>query len=691
MKKVSPVGSLFLCLVSALGAGAQQASQSFTVEQILSSPFPSSLTSSPSGQRLAWVFNHGGIRNIWVAEGPDFKARRLTHYDRDNGRDIAIHGFTQDGALLVFSRDGKFNPSPEVRGGGGSKLFSIGWSGEEEKEIASVGSGVPAPTGDRVAYIEKGAVWIVSAKGGEKPEKVLELRGSLSQLRWSPDGRQLALRSSRGSFPHQYSFIAILDLDSKSVSYVDPSVYLDSSPAWSVDGKKLAFLRRLTGGHRSVLTATQFPVPDPWEIRVYDIAERTGHRLWRSPDDDNFSAAELAWLSERHLIFTSEQDGWRRLYSLDLERKQPEQLTKGQFEVESFAVVPQIGKVIASCNKDDIDRRRLWIVSPEQPMQALTTAESIAWSPTPAGDGTYVAYLASDARNPAHVRVLPQGGASLRLAPEALPSNFPVEQLVVPRQVIFQATDGTQIHGQLFMPPSHFSGRRPAVMYFHGGPVRQMLLGWHYSSYYHNAYAFNQYLASRGYVVLSVNYRLGIGYGRKFRDVSDGGPRGASEYQDLLAGARFLRSMPEVDPARIGLWGGSYGGLMTALGLARNSDLFAAGVDLHGVHDWNQWQAWVERDENDHDRTAWKASPAADLDTWRSPVLLIHGDDDRNVSFSETVWLAHELEKRGVNHELLVFPDDVHAFLLHKNWVKAFEAAADFLDRKLKNGDSIVP
>src|SRR6185295_4049601 len=104
---------------------------------------------------------------------------------------------------------------------------------------------------------------------------------------------------------------------------------------------------------------------------------------------------------------------------------------------------------------------------------------------------------------------------------------------------------------------------------------------------YHNAYAMNQYLASKGYVALAVNFRLGIGYGRAFRTAERQGPRGASEYQDILAAAKFLRARSDVDSNHIGLWGGSYGGYLTALGLARDSDLFAAGVDLHGVHDWS--------------------------------------------------------------------------------------------------------
>ena len=164
----------------------------------------------------------------------------------------------------------------------------------------------------------------------------------------------------------------------------------------------------------------------------------------------------------------------------------------------------------------------------------------------------------------------------------------------------------------------------------------------------------------------------------------DGGPRGASEYQDVLAAARWLRGQAGVDASRIGLWGGSYGGYLTALGLARNSDLFAAGVDLHGVHDWNLWQEWVQRRDVEDDPLARTSSPLADLQGWRSPVLLVHGDDDRNVPFVETMWLARELADREVEYELLILPDEVHSFLRHESWLSVFEASASFFDRHLR-------
>jgi dipeptidyl aminopeptidase/acylaminoacyl peptidase len=213
-----------------------------------------------------------------------------------------------------------------------------------------------------------------------------------------------------------------------------------------------------------------------------------------------------------------------------------------------------------------------------------------------------------------------------------------------------------------------------------------MLLGWHYSYYYHNSYAMNQYLASRGYAVLSVNYRAGIGYGRAFREAQHRGARGASEYQDIVAGGKYLKSRSDIDAKRIGLWGGSYGGFLTAMGLARDSDLFAAGVDLHGVHDWS---ARVGRGPGGGGspeliKLARESSPISSVDKWKSPVLLIHGDDDRNVAFSQTVDLVRKLREHGVQFEELIFPDEIHDFLRHQDWLRAYHAASDFFDRKLR-------
>ena len=183
-----------------------------------------------------------------------------------------------------------------------------------------------------------------------------------------------------------------------------------------------------------------------------------------------------------------------------------------------------------------------------------------------------------------------------------------------------------------------------------------------------------------------INYRSGIGYGTDFREADNYGITGASEVKDLIGIGLYLASRADVDSEKIALWGGSYGGYLTAHGLARRSDLFAVGVDIHGVHNWNTelptFARWYNQSHYPEiAELAFKSSPEAYLDGWKSPVLLIHGDDDRNVPFSETVVLSEQLRDRGVYFEQLVFPDEVHGFLLHQNWVDALEATYEFINR----------
>jgi dipeptidyl aminopeptidase/acylaminoacyl peptidase len=359
--------------------------------------------------------------------------------------------------------------------------------------------------------------------------------------------------------------------------------------------------------------------------------------------------------------------------------------------VENAALSENHEEILFSSNQDDIDRRHVWRVPPSgERLAAVTTGSGIETAPVMASDNRTVLLLHSDAHMPMRPAFVAGKGELRDLAPETIPSDFPSQSLVAPQQVIFSAADGMQIHGQLFVPANVNDGKRhPAIVFFHGGSRRQMLLGWHYMFYYSNAYGMNQFLASRGYVVLSVNYRSGIGYGLDFREALNYGAMGASEFNDVQGAGIYLRTRADVDPHHIGLWGGSYGGYLTALGLARSSEMFAAGVDIHGVHDWNTEipnfaAGYKPNDRPDAARLAWESSPLFSVSTWRSPVLLIQGDDDRNVPFAEMVDLGEALRKQGVSFEQLVFPDEIHDFLLHRTWLAAYHAASDFFDRHFK-------
>src|SRR5436190_21395197 len=139
-----------------------------------------------------------------------------------------------------------------------------------------------------------------------------------------------------------------------------------------------------------------------------------------------------------------------------------------------------------------------------------------------------------------------KGGMAKLIADDRMPRDFPTQKLITPKQVIFKSPDGLNIHAELFEQQVGLALKKPAIVYVHGGPPRQMLLGWHYSDYYSNAYAMNQYLASRGFVVLAVNYRLGIGYGYEFQNPEKAGRTGASEYLDIKAAGEWLAKQPNV-------------------------------------------------------------------------------------------------------------------------------------------------
>jgi dipeptidyl aminopeptidase/acylaminoacyl peptidase len=680
-----------------------RAAQAFTMEQIKSYPFPNELSTSAGGSRIAWAFNERGLRNVWVAEGPDFKARRLTNYNLDDGQELTSLSLSADGKFVVYVRGGdhgsNFDNSVGVNPALSAvqarvQIWSLPFSGGEPKLLAEGDEPVISPKSDRVAFVKDRGIWSVSLDGSTPAKRMFFARGDCGSPEWSPDGSSLGFVSSRGD----HSFIGVYTNEATPIVYLAPSTSRDTSPRWSPDGKRIAFVRRPGSGGAPEPILEQRP--QAWAIWTADATTGDATQLWKSPftlrgsPPGTHGGANLHWAAAGRIVFLSYMDGWPHLYSISEKGGEPLLLTPGKYMAEYISISNDGRYMVfagnAGTDVDDIDRRHIVKVPVDKAEPVvLTPGKGLEWTPFVTGDGKYIAYLAATPQRPPLPTVIPiSGGKPITLAEDRLPAEFPTSQLVTPKKVVYKAPDGIDVHAQLF-EPSGGPAKKPAIIYVHGGPPRQMLLGWHYSDYYSNAYAQNQFLASRGYVVLSVNYRLGIGYGYDFHRPPNAGVQGASEYQDVKAGAEYLQRLPQVDAKRVGIYGGSYGGYLTALALARDSKLFAAGVDIHGVHNWTAERA-APLLENRYEKPpdvqraldiAWQSSPVASIATWKSPVLLIHGDDDRNVRFSQTTDLVRRLEKAGVTFEEIVIPDDTHHFMRHANLLKVNSATAAFFDR----------
>ena len=697
------LGPLVAAVGALSGSGVCAAPQPahFTMVQVLGYPYPSDLVAWRSGGAFAWTSDARGVRNIWVAEAPDYRARRLTDYGGDVGQELTNLHFSRDGRYLIYVRGGDHDanwPEPVEPDPNASptqpqmQVWSVALAGGAPRALGEGDTPMASPDSKSVAFVKTdGSVWLAPIDGSQKAQRLFFDLGKDSDLRWSPDGKALAFVSDRGD----HSFIGIYRDSQTPMEYLLPSTSRDVEFRWSPDGTRIAFARipGVGGPPQSVLEWH----PVPWSIWVADVRTNAGGRIWQSPDTlrgsypDDGSA--LRWVAGDRLAFISEQDNWPHLYTVPASGGTARLLTPGEFMVEDVTLTPDRRYLVYNANTGstpgDDDRRHLYRVSVDggAPMP-ITQGRHSAWNPVVTGrHGATLAFIDAGPRRPPEVLWGSVSGSSWRSAGgDPLPADFPTDELVVPELVDFRAADGWRIQGQLFVAPGGTTPK-PGIIFVHGGPPRQMLLTWHNMDYYSNSYAVNQYLANHGFIVLSVNYRLGIGYGHDFHYPEHWGPTGAAEYQDVVAGAKWLQHDPRVDAGRIGIWGGSYGGYLTALALARNSDIFKAGVDMHGVHDWSMFaDDWFGKPLDRYQmpdmaqlrKIFWESSPDASIATWKSPVLLIQGDDDRNVHFHQMVDLVRRLQLKHVPYQEIVIPDEIHGFLRYHSWLEADQATAAY-------------
>ncbi|MNK17958.1 Prolyl tripeptidyl peptidase precursor [compost metagenome] len=672
--------------------------QSPSLVDLLKTPYLSSLAASSQNADVFFVLNKEGIRNVFMASAPDYKPKQLTQFNEDDGQEISNLSISKDGQWAVFVRGGDhganslakpINPTSSVVAPK-IALYSINLKTAVVKLLADGDFPTINPDSKTIAFIGKDQIWSVPIDGSSAAKILFYARGSSRALQWSPDGKKLAFASRRTT----HSFIGIFEQGNKNIQWVSPSFYKDDFPNWSPDSKSIAFIRQAaTGGEQDSITAKKHR---PWAIMVSQLDGKQAQEIWSAPKTLMGSVPawqggfNLNWATSQQLIFLSYQDGWPHIYSIESSGKNFKQLTKGNFSVDQISLSNDGKQVLFSANtgveKEDIDRKHIGLVSlASGTFQLLTKGNSIDSYPIFINGDKQLAFISSTAQRPPLPTVMDVSAkAQPKLIGKEWFDGFNYNQLVTPAHVSFKSEDGLQVYGQLFKP-KNAKGKSPALVYIHGGPRRQMYLGWHFMDYYFYDYALNQYLASQGFTVLAINYRMGTGYGHAFQNPDRVGNLGAEEYLDILAAGKWLGQQKDVDAGKIGVFGGSYGGYLTAFALGKNSDIFKAGVDIHGVHNRERKpDGTIAPDMDLAVKLSWDSSPSKYVDTWKSPVLIIHGDDDQNVNFTQSLDLVNRLKDRKVEAEYLVVPDDTHHWMVFSNLLLVKQATADFLIKHLK-------
>ncbi|MEQ8534055.1 MAG: S9 family peptidase, partial [Imperialibacter sp.] len=280
---------ILLCttlLVTTLFSPRCSHAQPFSFESVKSYPFPADMTSSATGSKIAWTFNEQGQRNIYVAEGPDFKARKLTQYNDDSGQEISSLAVTADGQWVVYVRGGdhgsnwdddaavntSFLPEPPP-----VQIWSIPFAGGEPKMLADGDLPSVSPNSKTVAYVKGGQIFSVTVDGSTKGEALFTARGRNGSVVWSPDGSKMAFVSNRGD----HSFVGVFTNKETPITWLAPSFNFDRSPDWSPDGTRIVFVRTPgAGGAPDSILARKHR---PWAIWSADVSTTQAKKLWEAP------------------------------------------------------------------------------------------------------------------------------------------------------------------------------------------------------------------------------------------------------------------------------------------------------------------------------------------------------------------------------------------------------------------------
>ncbi len=579
---------------------------------------------SPDGSQVAFYWDRDGASDLWVLalNGPAFPRRLTLNRTHVNWWEDEPPAWSPNSEWLVFG-----------------------------------------------AYDTEGIsnLHIVHSAGGA-PRQLTNLSDDAFEPNFSPDGRSIVFSTQQGDA----SQIAMVPFDGGWVVGLTFGEDECSGPAWSPDGARVLFSASPQHGRRQ---------NDIFAISV-SASGQVGPVERLTPDDN----VECWWPSfapdNTRIALLCNRSGYDELWLMMANGERLRPLSQLNHDIEEYAWSPDGRHLIALVNRQACDvLYRIDAISGEAVALPCPPGNYSGLQCVRGSNDIVVCYDAPDLP-PALYRVSLDDGRMLRLTNTSAAALDRAE-FVTPQHIEYVSADGWSIPALLYLPPSDARSRkRPAIVYPHGGPNVHYDMSWD---------PVRQYFVSKGYVVICPNFRGSTGYGRLFKEANINN-WGVGDLADCLSAADYLATISDVDPARIAIWGQSYGGYLTTLALTKDPKYrFRCGVCLFG--DSHLKTSWASGDHSGRLDLEWQmgvpgenseryeaSSPLNFVANMRAPILVLHGEQDQRVAFSESLQLVEALKRTGKTFEFHSYPDEGHGFARASNALNALAHVERFLD-----------
>jgi dipeptidyl aminopeptidase/acylaminoacyl peptidase len=448
-------------------------------------------------------------------------------------------------------------------------------------------------------------------------------------------------------------------------------------------------------GTLGLIGAVSYDFKDQWlhvldapsgEIRI--VAHDHDDAWIGGPCPDWTRPGCAGWMPDgRSIYFLSERDGFSHLYTVAATGGEPRQLTRGQWEVESVSLSPDRKRFHLTTSEGSPFEVHFWQAELDGSRRTRITTRAGRHDVEVSPDGRRLAIVHSYSNRPPELYIADnRPGAEMRRITTSPTEEWSSFGWIDPEIVWFDARDGVRVPARIYRPRD--LGAEPngaAVIFVHGAGYLHNVHKW-WSSYYRE-YMFHHLLASRGFTVLDIDYRGSAGYGRDWRTAIYR-HMGGKDLTDQVDGVRYLVEHEGVDPERVGIYGGSYGGFITLMALFTEPESFAAGAALRAVTDWAHYNHWYTQrilNQPQDDTLAYRrSSPIYFAEGLEDPLLIAHGMVDTNVHFQDVVRLAQRLIELGkTDWEMAVYPVENHGFVEPSSWTDEYRRILALFERHL--------